>query len=100
MNSTAILQVAYLNFSRVGSKGTYRCFLSLLNWCHKVQGCSHSTTVKLEPIKMGECQGYLTNTGCQANSMFKHERRDTSEMKRFTSFLNAFRKVEEVSQSV
>ena len=47
----------------------HRYFLSLLNWCYKVQGCSYSTAVKLEPIKMEEFRGYLTNTGCQAISM-------------------------------
>ena len=29
-------------------------FLSLLKWCQRVQGCSYSTAVKLDVIKMGE----------------------------------------------
>ena len=29
-------------------------FLSLLKWCQRVQGCSYSTAVKLEAIKIGE----------------------------------------------
>ena len=36
--------------------------------CHKIQGCSYSTAVKLEAIKMQE---FLTNTGCQAIVMAK-----------------------------